>query len=58
MADIKFEIKKELGILSESAKGWRKELIGNELMDLLEGKLVLSIKDGKVAVEPLRRKRR
>lgn len=39
-------------------KGWRKELIGNELMDLLEGKLVLSIKDGKVAVEPLRRKRR
>lgn len=26
MADIKFEIKEELGILSESAKGWRKEL--------------------------------
>ena len=24
--DIKFEIKKEIGVLSESAKGWRKEL--------------------------------
>ena len=26
MADIKYEIKKEIGILSENAKGWRKEL--------------------------------
>lgn len=26
MADIKYEIKEELGILSESAKGWTKEL--------------------------------
>lgn len=26
MADIKYEIKKELGVLSESPKGWRKEL--------------------------------
>lgn len=26
MADIKFEIKEELGVLSESAKGWKKEL--------------------------------
>lgn len=26
MADIKFEIKKELGKISESAKGWTKEL--------------------------------
>lgn len=26
MADIKYEIKEELGVLSESAKGWRKEL--------------------------------
>ena len=26
MADIKFEIKKEIGVLSESSKGWRKEL--------------------------------
>jgi len=26
MADIKFEIKQEFGVLSESAKGWRKEL--------------------------------
>lgn len=26
MSDIKFEIKEELGVLSESAKGWKKEL--------------------------------
>lgn len=26
MADIKYEIIEELGMLSESAKGWRKEL--------------------------------
>ena len=26
MADIKFEIVKELGVLSESAKGWTKEV--------------------------------
>jgi len=26
MADITFEIKKSLGVLSESAKGWTKEL--------------------------------
>ena len=26
MQDIKFEIKEELGILSESAKGWTKEV--------------------------------
>ena len=26
MADIKYEIKKEIGVLSESAKGWGKEL--------------------------------
>ena len=26
MADIKYEIKEELGILSESAQGWKKEL--------------------------------
>lgn len=26
MADIKYEIKQEIGILSENAKGWRKEL--------------------------------
>ena len=26
MANIKFEIKKEIGVLSESAKGWTKEL--------------------------------
>lgn len=26
MSDIKFEIKEEIGVLSESAKGWTKEL--------------------------------
>lgn len=26
MADIKFEIEKELGVIDESAKGWKKEL--------------------------------
>ena len=26
MADIKYEIKETIGILSESAKGWKKEL--------------------------------
>lgn len=26
MADIKYEIKEELGVISESAKGWSKEL--------------------------------
>lgn len=26
MADIKFDIEKEIGIISESAKGWNKEL--------------------------------
>ena len=26
MTDIKFEILKEIGVLSESAKGWKKEL--------------------------------
>lgn len=26
MADIKFEIKETIGVLSESAKGWTKEL--------------------------------
>lgn len=26
MSDIKYEIKEELGTLSENAKGWRKEL--------------------------------
>lgn len=26
MADIKFEIEKELGIITESSKGWKKEL--------------------------------
>ena len=26
MAEIKFEIKEELGVVSESAKGWTKEL--------------------------------
>ena len=28
MADIKYDIVEELGVLSESAKGWQKELNG------------------------------
>ncbi|MBO4352138.1 MAG: HRDC domain-containing protein, partial [Eggerthellaceae bacterium] len=31
-------------------KGWRRELIGDELLDLLEGRLTLSIEDGNVIV--------
>lgn len=31
-------------------KGWRRELIGDELLDLLEGRLTLSIEDGNVVV--------
>jgi ribonuclease D len=31
-------------------KGWRRELIGEELVDLLEGRLSLSIEDGHVSV--------
>ena len=27
MADIKFEIKETVGVIAESAKGWKKELI-------------------------------
>lgn len=26
MADIKYEIKKEIGVISEGKKGWKKEL--------------------------------
>lgn len=26
MADIKYEIKKEIGVIYESSKGWKKEL--------------------------------
>ena len=26
MADVKFEIKEEIGVLSEGSKGWKKEL--------------------------------
>ena len=32
-------------------KGWRRKLIGNELVDLLEGRITLSISDGKVHVD-------
>lgn len=32
-------------------KGWRREMVGNELVDLLEGRLALTIRDGRVSVE-------
>ena len=35
-------------------KGWRREIIGNELVELLEGRLNLFIHKGKVRVEPRR----
>lgn len=36
----------------ELLKGWRREIVGAELVDLLEGRLSLSFDDGKVVVEP------
>ncbi len=32
-------------------KGWRRDIVGNELVDLLEGRIVLSISNGKVRVK-------
>ena len=31
--------------------GWRKKIVGDELLDLMDGKLSLKIKDGKLLVE-------
>ena len=38
-------------------KGWRRELIGNELLELLEGRLTLSIVDGHVNIRKKRQRR-
>ena len=38
-------------------KGWRRELIGNELLELLEGRLTLSIVDGHVNIRKKRPRR-
>ena len=32
-------------------KGWRREIVGSDLLDMLEGKLMLRIDGGNVAVE-------
>lgn len=42
MADIKFEIKEEIAILSESPKGWKKEL---NLISWNEGEPKYDIRD-------------
>ena len=34
-------------------KGWRKELVGDELVDFMEGRTVLAIEDGKPVVKPI-----
>ena len=31
-------------------KGWRRHLVGDELKDLMEGKIVLGIEDGVIKV--------
>ena len=33
-------------------KGWRREIVGAELVDLLEGRLALYVDKGKVCIEP------
>lgn len=38
---------------SELLKGWRRTLVGEELLELLEGQLGLRIKDGRVIVTPV-----
>jgi ribonuclease D len=35
-------------------EGWRKNMVGDELVALLEGRLVLGLKDGALVVEPTR----
>lgn len=36
-------------------KGWRREIVGAELVDFLAGRLSLSFEDGKVLIEPRRK---
>ncbi len=36
----------------ETLQGWRRQLIGEELLDLMEGKLRLSIHEGRLRIEP------
>lgn len=36
----------------EILRGWRRDIVGAELVDLLEGKLALSIEDGEVVIKP------
>lgn len=35
----------------EILRGWRRDIVGNELVDLLEGRLSLSIEDGQVVIK-------
>ncbi|HNX28359.1 MAG TPA: PC4/YdbC family ssDNA-binding protein [Syntrophomonadaceae bacterium] len=42
MADIKFEVKRELGVLSEGSKGWKKEI---NLISWNERKPKIDIRD-------------
>ena len=35
----------------EVLKGWRKMIVGDELLDFLEGRITLSMKDGSVCIE-------
>lgn len=35
----------------EVLKGWRRQIVGSELLDLLDGKLTLSLKAGKLCIE-------
>lgn len=38
---------------AEVLKGWRRELVGEELLDLLQGRIGLSIEDGKPVIAPI-----